>query len=52
MNAMSLHVVLVDGAAHDEVLAAVQKGITSRFPIHHVTVQVESRGCAENETHL
>lgn len=52
MNAMSLHVVLADGASHDAVLAAVQKGITSQFSIHHVTVQVEGRGCAQNETHL
>lgn len=52
MNAMSLHVVLADGASHDAVLAAVQKGITSKFSIHHVTVQVEGRGCALNETHL
>ncbi len=49
---MSVHVVLADGAAHDEVLAAVQGRVTSAFKISHATVQVEGKGCAAYETHL
>ena len=52
VNAMSVHAVLEDGAAHDEVLVAVQKCVTSNFKIAHATVQVERKGCAEWETHL
>ena len=52
VNAMSVHAVLDDGAAHDEVLVAVQKCVTSNFKIAHATVQVERKGCAEWETHL
>jgi cobalt-zinc-cadmium efflux system protein len=52
MNAMSLHVVLAEGALHEEVRQAVQARITSDFAITHVTVQVESRGVAECEAHL
>lgn len=52
VNAMSVHVVLEDGATHDEVLAAVQGRVTSAFKISHATVQVESKGCAAYETHL
>ena len=52
VNAMSAHAVLDDGAKHDDVLAAVRERVTSDFKISHVTVQVEARGCAENETHL
>ncbi len=52
VNAMSVHVVLEDGATHDEVLAAVQGHVTSAFKISHATVQVEGKGCAAFETHL
>jgi cobalt-zinc-cadmium efflux system protein len=52
VNAMSVHVVLADGAAHDAVLAAVSERVTSDFKIGHATVQVESPGFAEHETHL
>ena len=52
VNAMSVHVVLADGAAHDDVLTAVQRRVIADFKIAHVTVQVEARGCEETETHL
>lgn len=52
VNAMSAHVVLSDGAQHDTVLAAVQKRVSTDFHIRHMTVQVETRGCAESETPL
>jgi cobalt-zinc-cadmium efflux system protein len=52
VNAMSVHAVLADHGLHDEVLAAVQKKVTSEFRIAHATVQVECQGCAAYETHL
>jgi cobalt-zinc-cadmium efflux system protein len=52
VNAMSVHAVLADHALHDEVLASVQRKVTSEFKIAHATVQVECRGCAAYETHL
>lgn len=52
VNAMSVHAVLADHGLHDEVLAAVQKKVTSEFKIAHATVQVECQGCAAYETHL
>jgi cobalt-zinc-cadmium efflux system protein len=52
VNAMSVHAVLADHGLHDEVLAAVQKRVTSDFKIAHATVQVECKGCAAYETHL
>ena len=52
MHAMSLHVVLSDGGAYDQVLKAVQGWITAGFGIAHVTVQVEPPGVAEHEVHL
>jgi cobalt-zinc-cadmium efflux system protein len=52
MYAMSVHVVRADGASHDTVLERVRACATSSFEIAHATVQVESEGCAENETHL
>ena len=52
VNAMSVHAVLADHSLHDEVLAAVQKKVTSEFKIAHATVQVECQGCAAFETHL
>ena len=52
VNAMSVHTVLADHGLHDEVLAAVQRKVTSDFKIAHATVQVECQGCAAFETHL
>ena len=52
VNAMSVHVVLAQGASHREVLTAVQQHVTSDFNIAHVTVQVEAQGWEESETHL
>jgi len=52
VNAMSVHTVLADHGLHDEVLAAVQKKVTSEFKIAHATIQVECQGCAAYETHL
>ena len=51
MHAMSVHAVLGANATHQAVLDDVQRCVTSEFKIAHVTVQVESRGCA-GETHL
>ena len=52
VNAMSAHAVLVGGASHDDVLAALHQRVISDFKITHVTVQVEAQECAEGETHL
>ena len=52
VNALSAHVVLADGASRDEVLTSVRGRVTSDFKIAHTTVQVESRVCADQETHL
>ena len=52
VNAMSVHAVLADGGSHDNVLKAVQQCVTSEFRIAHATVQIESQGCAESETHF
>ena len=52
MNAMSVHAVLADHSLHDEVLAAVQKKVTTESKIAHATVQVECKGCTAFETHL
>lgn len=52
VNALSVHVVLADGALHAGVLAAVQQRVTADFKIAHVTVQVEAPGWEEAETHL
>lgn len=52
VNAMSVHVVLEAGQDHDEILRTVQDHVTTEHKIKHATVQVESAGCAEHETHL
>ena len=52
MNAMSVHAVLAEGAAHDDVLTRVREHVTSNFKVGHVTVQVESAPCANSETHI
>ena len=49
---MSVHVVLDDGATHEDVLVRVQQRVTSDFKIKHATVQVEGKECAAYETHL
>ena len=50
VHAMSVHAVLGDEAAHQAVLADVQRCVAHDFRITHVTVQIESQGCTE--THL
>lgn len=45
-------VALADGAAHDEVVAAVNERVTSGFKITHTTVQVEGPDFAKHETHF
>jgi cobalt-zinc-cadmium efflux system protein len=52
INALSMHVVLEHGAVHDDVLARVHERVTRDFTIAHATVQVESQGYGEHETHL
>lgn len=52
VNALSAHVVRTPGSSHDGVLEAVHRGIEGHFKIAHVTIQVESEGCEEGETHL
>ncbi len=52
MNAMSVHVVLADGATHDDVLELVRNAVTGELHIAHATVQVERKGCEALETHL
>ena len=52
VNAMSVHAVLADHNLHDEVLAGVQKCVTTDFKIAHATVQVECKGCLPVETHF
>lgn len=46
VNALSAHVVVVDPSMHAEVLSAVHDVITQRFPIAHVTIQIEKVGWA------
>lgn len=52
VNAMSAHVVLAEGFAYDQVLAAVRGLIHDKFKIDHTTIQVEAKGCEAGETHL
>ena len=52
VNAMSTHVVLADGASHDDVLKIVRECVTREFKIAHATIQVEEQGCGDQETHL
>lgn len=51
LHAMSVHAVLGEQGSHQSVLDDVQRCVTGEFKISHVTVQVESRGCA-GDTHL
>ena len=52
MNAMSAHVVCANGASRDELLSRVHDSVRSDFAIGHVTVQLESPGWEQSETHL
>lgn len=52
VNALSVHAVRTDDVSHDEILRAVQARVTSQFDIAHATIQVESAGHEERETHL
>lgn len=52
MNAMSVHVVCANGASRDEVLSRVHEQVRSTFAISHLTVQIESPGWEQHETHL
>jgi cobalt-zinc-cadmium efflux system protein len=48
VHALSAHAVLVEGAAHREVLEALHLRVTHGFPISHVTVQLEERCCGDH----
>jgi cobalt-zinc-cadmium efflux system protein len=52
VHAMSVHAVLGDEARHQAVLSDVRECVARGFKIAHVTVQIESRGCGDSETHL
>lgn len=52
VNAMSAHVVILDGSLHDILLSAVHDTITRNFKITHVTIQFEREGWKECEAHL
>ena len=51
VNAMSVHVVLVDGADYDGVRSAVLSAVSGPFRIAHVTVQAERGHCGDAEAH-
>jgi cobalt-zinc-cadmium efflux system protein len=48
VHALSAHAILEDGAVHGQVLSALRTRVTDRFPIRHVTVQIEERCCGEH----
>lgn len=52
VNAMSVHVVCDDGVSRDDLLSRVHERVRSTFPISHMTVQLESKGWEQTETHL
>jgi cobalt-zinc-cadmium efflux system protein len=52
VHAMSVHAVLGGEAVHQSVLAEVRQCVARGFKIAHVTVQIESQGCSDAETHL
>ena len=52
VNALSVHVVVTDGASHTDVLNAIHVTITKSFKIGHITVQTEPPGWESSETHL
>ncbi|HTE49468.1 MAG TPA: cation diffusion facilitator family transporter [Kofleriaceae bacterium] len=51
LNSLSAHVVLAADGGHEEARDAVVRLLTQDFPISHVTVQVESRACAQHGMH-
>lgn len=51
MNVMSAHVTIGGGDDAGELLNAIQDAITTRFPIGHVTVQIEHAGVRNCEAH-
>ena len=52
VHALSAHVVRDTTASFDEVLQRVHEAIRENFPIEHVTIQLESPGWEQRETHL
>jgi cobalt-zinc-cadmium efflux system protein len=48
VHALSAHAILQEGASHGEVLAELRHRVTHRFPISHVTVQLEERCCGDH----
>lgn len=46
LHAMSAHVVRDPETGHDDLLRRVRERVLTGFEIHHVTLQVESAGCA------
>lgn len=51
-NALSVHVVMADGASTGAVLSAVHQSVTGKFEIQHVTVQIEPPGWEASEIHV
>ena len=51
VNALTVHVVMADGASLADVLTGVREKVTGGFPIQHVTVQAEPPGLREKESH-
>jgi len=52
VNALSIHVVVAEGASHADVLNAIHVTITKSFKVGHITVQTEPPGWEAAETHL
>ena len=52
VNALSAHVVREANAPCDDVLARAHDAINGAFSITHVTIQIESPGREQKETHL
>ena len=52
VNALSAHVVVAEGASHEEVLARTHAYVTGQHAIQHATIQVERGDFARHETHL
>lgn len=51
-NAMSVHVVMNEGNDLNAMLANINGFVTANFKIAHTTIQLETEGYKENETHL
>ncbi|MBT2557971.1 cation transporter [Hymenobacter sp. ISL-91] len=52
VNALSGHVVLADGATHDDVLTRAHAYVTTKHAVQHATIQVERGDFTKHETHL